>query len=106
MLLTTAPLLLLLGLVSSHSLDLVLDSVTRLEWEAWKTTHSKDYSHLLEEQQRCEVWRRNKKMIDTHNAATAGTSGYTLAMNEFGDLVCSHACVYATYTVRLPEALW
>ena len=63
-----------------------LDSATRLQWEAWKSTHGKTYLHSSEELQRCEVWLANKKMIETHNANVGGSS-YTLAMNEFGDLV-------------------
>ena len=33
------------------------------------------------------VWESNKKYIDGHNEH-ARTLGFTLAMNEFGDLVC------------------
>ena len=36
------------------------------------------------------VWESNKKYIDGHNEH-AHTLGFTLAMNEFGDLVCIHS---------------
>ena len=36
---------------------------------------------------RHSVWESNKKYIDTHNDDAADQLGYTLAMNEFGDLV-------------------
>lgn len=76
--------LVLLALVSSSPVE--QDSLLRLEWEAWKSTHSKTYSHVKEDLERSMVWRENKEMIESHNAKVE-FSGYTLAMNEFGDMV-------------------
>ena len=56
------------------------------EWHAWKSTHGKSYQSHREELSRHSVWQENKKFIDAHNAMNE-TLGYTLAMNEFGDLV-------------------
>ena len=48
--------------------------------------HGKDYDSTEEELMRHTVWESNKKYIDNHNEH-ADTLGFTLAMNEFGDLV-------------------
>lgn len=49
---------------------------------------------VMEEQERSMVWLSNMKFIDTHNS-NADKHGYTLAMNEQGDLVsvCEDKCV-------------
>ena len=64
-------------------------SISKLppEWHLWKTQHGKGYSSDREELYRHTVWQSNKKFIETHNLFNH-TFGYTLAMNEFGDLVC------------------
>lgn len=48
--------------------------------------HGKEYDSTEEELMRHTVWESNKKYIDNHNEH-ADTLGFTLAMNEFGDLV-------------------
>lgn len=55
------------------------------QWEAWKSAHKKVYGSLEEELERHTIWQSNKKYIDEHNA-NADLHGFTLAMNEFGDL--------------------
>lgn len=67
----------------------VLDASLKLEWESWKSTHSKAYTHEREESERSAVWVNNKKLIDSHNAMADEENSYSLAMNEFGDMVCS-----------------
>ena len=47
--------------------------------------HGKQYSNELEELHRHAIWQSNKKFIDEHNA-NADKFGFTLAMNEFGDM--------------------
>ena len=47
--------------------------------------HSKEYKEDLEELARHTIWQANKKFIDSHNAV-ADKFGYTLRMNQFGDL--------------------
>ena len=49
--------------------------------------HGKEYGDTREELMRHTVWESNKKYIDTHNENAAETLGFSLAMNEFGDLV-------------------
>jgi len=51
----------------------------------WKRMHGKEYDSTEEELMRHTVWESNKKYIDNHNEH-ADTLGFTLAMNEFGDL--------------------
>jgi len=55
------------------------------EWEAWKQEHSKTYASDEEELRRHIIWQSNKKYIDGHNEHS-DTFGFTLKMNEFGDL--------------------
>ncbi len=50
-------------------------------------THKKVYGSLEEELQRHITWQSNKKYIDEHNQHT-DVYGFTMAMNEFGDMVC------------------
>lgn len=59
------------------------ESALRLKWGDWKDMHGKNYRHDAEEEERSKVWMENKKYIDAHNEST----GYTLRMNKFGDLV-------------------
>lgn len=56
------------------------------EWESWKSQHGKWYAHSVEELERHIIWASNRKYIEDHNA-NADMFGYTLAMNQFGDLV-------------------
>ena len=56
------------------------------EWNLWKSQHGKSYQSELEELERHLVWLSNKKYIESHNN-NAEVFGYTLAMNDFGDLV-------------------
>lgn len=55
------------------------------EWRAWKAEHGKSYRNHKEEMLRHVTWQANKKYIDEHNQH-AGVFGYTLKMNQFGDL--------------------
>jgi len=74
------------------------------EWETWKLTHKKTYGkHLYgsndlvnrpkgaysqEENFRMKIWMENKAKIEKHNRQAArGHKSYTLAMNQFGDLL-------------------
>ena len=56
------------------------------EWHLWKSQHRKSYVSEREELFRHAVWQSNKKFIDAHNRFNQ-TFGFTLAMNELGDLV-------------------
>ena len=56
------------------------------EWEGWKNQHGKSYVHRREELERHIIWASYRKYIEEHNA-NSDTFGYTLAMNQFGDLV-------------------
>lgn len=57
-----------------------------LQWQAWKNTHEKSYVSLVEELERFVIWRSNQAFIDYHNSY-ADKLGFTLRMNQFGDLV-------------------
>ena len=58
----------------------------REEWQAWKTSHRKNYTCHLNELERHLIWLSNKKYIESHNT-NADYLGFSLAMNSFGDLV-------------------
>ena len=51
--------------------------------------HKKVYGSLEEELERHSIWQANKKYIDEHNA-NADEHGFTVTLNEFGDLVRQH----------------
>lgn len=57
-----------------------------LQWQAWKTSHRRSYVTLVEELERFVIWRSNQAFIDYHNSY-ADKLGFTLRMNQFGDLV-------------------
>lgn len=57
------------------------------QWHSWKAQHSKTYSDQEEEDARRLVWYDNFKKIIEHNNAN---KSYTLALNEFADLVCCY----------------
>ena len=57
------------------------------EWHLWKSTHQKTYEGEHEELRHHIVWLSNKKYIEEHNKYSEHF-GYTLEMNQFGDLVC------------------
>ena len=62
--------------------------------------HSKEYKEDLEELRRHTIWQSNKKFIDSHNSV-ADKFGYTLRMNEFGDLTdIEFAEMYNGYVMR------
>lgn len=56
------------------------------EWQGWKLEHGKGYETEKEEIYRHIIWQSNKKFIEIHNLYNK-SFGYTLAMNEMGDLV-------------------
>ena len=58
----------------------------REEWNLWKAQHGKSYNEEREELERHIVWLSNRAYIEHHNA-NADIFGFTLAMNQFGDMV-------------------
>ena len=56
------------------------------EWRLWKRTHRKSYASSNEELERYAVWQSNVAYIENHNKHW-DKFGYTLGMNQFGDLV-------------------
>ena len=78
------------------------------EWNGWKLQHKKVYVHDREELLRQQVWMSNNKFIEEHNLNLAKETGYTLAMNQFGDLVSEYYLVlflrlncYPRYTTSI-----
>ena len=58
----------------------------REEWNLWKAQHGKSYNEGREELERHIVWLSNRAYIEHHNA-NADIFGFTLRMNQFGDMV-------------------
>ena len=56
------------------------------DWQEWKDLFGKSYECEHEELARYTVYVANKAYIEEHNK-NADAHGYTLKMNEFGDLV-------------------
>ena len=63
------------------------------DWQEWKDLHGKTYECEHEELARYTVYVANKAYIEEHNK-NADAHGYTLKMNEFGDLVRPDPHVY------------
>jgi cathepsin L len=53
------------------------------EWQQWKLQYKKQYSSEGEEYHRQRVWLSNLKFIEEFDSET---EGFSVAMNEFGDL--------------------
>ena len=53
------------------------------DWETWKREHGKTYADVLEESLRHAIWFQNYHYIEDHNKRES----FTLALNEFADLV-------------------
>ena len=62
------------------------------EWRLWKRTHRKSYASSNEELERYAVWQSNVAYIENHNKHW-DKFGYTLGMNQFGDLVRNYCSV-------------
>jgi len=54
-------------------------------FQAWRETHSKDYSSEEEWSERLRNWHHNNERIEAHNNQTP-TPTYTLGHNEYSDL--------------------
>lgn len=83
-------------LVSAVLLSIILSLSTAApvyqlgeEWHLWKAENEKMYTSDREELERHLIWLSNKKYIDGHNA-NKDIFGYTLAMNQYGDMVRAH----------------
>ena len=63
-----------------------LTGVYRVHVHIYCRSLSQVYESEVEELHRHTIWQANKKYVDEHNAHK-DMFGYTLAMNEFGDLV-------------------
>lgn len=57
-----------------------------LAWGSWRTKYKKSYMSSKEELERYIAWRSNMAYIDYHNTY-ADKFGFSLAMNNYGDLV-------------------
>lgn len=66
------------------------------EWNSWKELHKKTYECEHEELARYTIWAANKAYIEEHNK-NADTFGYTLKMNEFGDMVALFNSVHSLH---------
>ena len=63
------------------------------EWNSWKELHKKTYECEHEELARYTIWVANKAYIEEHNK-NVQAHGYSLKMNEFGDMVTCCKCIH------------
>ena len=82
------------------------NSTTIKEWNGWKLQHKKVYVHDREELLRQKVWMSNKKFIEEYNLNLAKKTGYTLAMNQFGDMVRNYSEYYQALILNLIKLLY
>ena len=66
---------------------MIVGAVSHLElqWYSWKEKHGKVYMDISEEQKRRDIWIENMAKIQKLNNQAA--SNFTLAINQFADLV-------------------
>ena len=55
-------------------------------WMTWKQVHDKSYDSDIHELEKYVTWVSNHALIETHNQLES-RFGYSLAMNQFGDMV-------------------
>ena len=69
------------------------------EWNSWKARHGKSYETQKEEMERHLVWLSNREYINAHNENEESV-GFTLGMNQFGDMVsvCECVCYFSNLT--------
>lgn len=68
-------------------------------------THKKVYGSLEEELQRHTTWQSNKKYIDEHNQHV-DVHGFTLSMNEYGDMVRININSVFVFAIMDPLSVW
>lgn len=74
----------------------------REEWEQWQVAHGKKYLDVREMVESHSVWMANREYIEQHNT-NAQLFGYSLRMNQFGDLVSmifECTSLYRTHTCK------
>ncbi|XP_071825259.1 cathepsin L-like peptidase [Apostichopus japonicus] len=75
-----------LACVASALCFTVIDKGFDDTWEAWKQTHSKQYTKE-EEDNRRKIWEDNLQKVSKHNTEhSLGLHSYTLGMNKYADL--------------------
>ena len=76
--------LLLLCAITTTALGQVLP--LHEEWHQWKERHGKVYANEASESARRVTWQENYELVERHNR-DARNHGFTLALNQFADLV-------------------
>ena len=66
------------------------------EFQGWKIKYNKVYETKEIEFARQVIWESNKKFVENHNA-NADKNGFTVAMNEFADLVSFVSKIHSIY---------
>ena len=66
------------------------------EFQEWKVKYNKVYETKEIEFARQVIWESNKKFVENHNA-NADKNGFTVAMNEFADLVSFVSKIHFIY---------
>lgn len=75
----------------------VLATALTLNWEEFKAEYNKSYSSESEEALRREIFEKNLQFVKAHDAAA---TGYTVAINRFGDLTAEE---FARATAQTPR---
>jgi len=61
-----------------------LSFALEVEWQQWKTKHSKSYADEAEESVRKLIWQDNYLFVQKHNSEN---HTFTVETNEYADLV-------------------
>jgi len=83
-----------LAVVAYLCISIVLASAGEFsaEWNEWKTKHGRIYSSEEDELTRYAIWVSNNAYIKEHNKHS-DVHGFTLEMNQFGDMVGCSMCI-------------
>ena len=79
-------LLVALTLLCKRSESVTLAYKQDFEWLQWKSQHEKSYEDDINELERYVTWQSNRAFIQAHNELQENF-GYTVEMNQFGDMV-------------------
>lgn len=68
------------------------------QWRLWKERHGKVYADQVSENARLVTWQKNRELVAGHNQDST-KHGYTLALNQFADLVSCQSVRYTLFSL-------
>ena len=75
------------------------------EFQDWKVKYNKVYETKETELERQIIWESNKKFVENHNA-NSDKFDFTVAMNEFADLVSKALSINSNFLFNILVGCW